>query len=95
MMYLSNLPLSCKPLVEKAALNTGYDVEFRDHPMPKSKETSAEYNPELLKGYGSVYSPMHYANLSPFWKEFHRLRDEEIAQQQNGENVVQFSDFKR
>lgn len=79
--YLSNMNLSDKTLIEQAAKNTGFNVEFHDHPMPKTNEDWLDddfqyYNPEALMGlYGSVYSnEAADRDHGPFWNEVDRLR---------------------
>lgn len=71
MGYLSNVSITCEEQCEYAAKESGMNVEFRTHPIPKDPHNPDDkfYFPESLEGIcGSIYTNEGYVDHSSFWK---------------------------
>lgn len=92
--YMTNVNLCEKMIIEQAAKETGFDVEFRDHPMPADLYDDWEeidpvtgiiepptYNPDNFIGqFGSVYTnEPYYKDHSDFWNAYWRIRQENAS----------------
>lgn len=78
MGYLTNVPLTCETRCEYAANESGMNVEFRTHPMPKNPSEPEDefYFPESLEGsYGSIYTNEGYVDHSSFWKAWEEYNE--------------------
>jgi hypothetical protein len=73
--YMTNIDRSHKALIEEAAKTSGFNVEYRDHPMPRDAldDLSDGYNPDT-QDCGSVYTnEPDDRDHSPFWDIYDRL----------------------
>lgn len=71
MAYLTNTLLRNEECFKYAAEQSGMDVEFHMHPIPKDPYDPEDefYHPETMEGlYGSVYTNQPNEDHSAFWE---------------------------
>lgn len=75
--YLTNIEDTPenRQVVRRAREESGLDIRFLDHPIPRGPERSPEYDPGALVGWGCLISNEEEgAQLTAFWDVFYRLK---------------------